>query len=106
METVIELSDKQLEALNKLSKEHRRSKNALIVQAVEEYLEKNSSTDVELQVEIEMKPWHDDAHELAEIDELEQDLPEEVLEEWREFIKNDAKPAIYILGEGIITLTQ
>lgn len=100
METLIELSDKHLEALAKLSKEHNRSKNALIVQAVEEYLEKNS--DVEFQIESEMKSWHDDAHELSEIEQLEQDLPEEVLKEWHRFVHEGAKPARYVPGQGIV----
>lgn len=62
--------------------------------------------DLEGQLEHEMKSWHDDAHELAEIDELERDLPKEVIEAWRDFIKNGAKPAVYIPGKGIVTLTQ
>jgi hypothetical protein len=45
-------------------------------------------------------------HELAEIDELEQALPKETLEDWREVIKNGAKPAVYIQGLGIVTLTK
>jgi predicted transcriptional regulator len=102
METVIELSDQHLEALAKLSKERQRSKNALIVQAVEEYLEKNSSTDVELQVEIEMQSWQDDPHELAELEELEQDLPEEILDEWHRSVRESAKPARYVPGQGIV----
>jgi predicted transcriptional regulator len=106
METMIELSDKHLEALAKLSKERQRSKSALITQAVEEYLEKNANTDIELQTELEMKSWHDDTHELAEIDELEQGLPKKVLAEWHSFIKNGAKPAVYIPGKGIVALTQ
>jgi hypothetical protein len=77
METVIELSQKQLEALTKLSKERKRSKDALLLQVVEEYLEKSeleqdqSIQELDNYTEREMKSWNGDTHELAEIDELE-----------------------------------
>jgi predicted transcriptional regulator len=76
-ETVIELSQKQLEALTKLSKERKRSKDALLLQVVEEYLEKSeleqdqSIQELDNYTEREMKSWNGDTHELAEIDELE-----------------------------------
>jgi hypothetical protein len=74
--------------------------------SAEEYLKKNTNTDVELQNELEMKPWHDDTHELAEVNDLEQDLPKEVLAEWHDFIRNGAKPTTYIPSKGITVLTQ
>jgi predicted transcriptional regulator len=102
METLVELSERQLEALAKLSKERQRSKSALITQAVEEYLEKNASIDLELQTESEMKSWHDDAREIGEIEQLEKDLPTRVLEDWHRFVREGAKPARYVPGQGIV----
>jgi predicted DNA-binding protein len=66
METVIELSQKQLEALTKLSKEGKRSKDALLLQVVEEYLEKSeleqdqSIQELDNYSKREMKSWNGD----------------------------------------------
>ena len=43
MRTVVDLADRQLEALNELSKQEKRSRAALIREAIDDYLAKRRS---------------------------------------------------------------